>query len=99
MTIVINEPRKREPTTTNKRRIPERRDFEMIRVKDFVLIGQYGGQKWIIGDYETEREALDVMSSRIKQNEEKRKSLKGRAKGPILRITVLKFYSVYEADS
>lgn len=70
----------------------------MKRFNDFVVIGQHGGQKWIIGDYETEREALDVMSARINQNEEKRKLLKGRAKGPILRVTILKFHAVYESN-
>ena len=71
---------------------PHSRKEIMKNLSEWVLVGQYGGQKWVIGDYETEREALDVMSSRVALDEKR----KGKP-GPPLRITVLRFHAVYEA--
>ena len=65
----------------------------MKQLSHWVIIGQYGGQKWVIGDYETEREALDIMNQRSTLDE-KRKG----TPGPPLRITILRFHAVYEAE-
>jgi len=65
----------------------------MKQLQQFVLIGQIGGRKWVIGDYETETEALTIMNERTNQDE-----LQRRGKpGPPLRITILKFHAVYDA--
>lgn len=67
----------------------------MRNMEEYILIGQYGGMKWIVGDYATERGALDEMMKHIKRDEER----KGRKRsGPPLRITIVKFHAVYEAD-
>ena len=65
----------------------------MKTFKNFVLIGQIGGRKWIIGDYATESEALIIMNSRIKGDKKQRKG----KPGPPLRITILKFHAVCDA--
>ena len=64
----------------------------MKTFKNFVLIGQIGGRKWIIGDYATEIEALIIMNSKTKGYEKQRKG----KPGPPLRVTILKFIDVYD---
>ena len=66
----------------------------MKNFKEWVLIGQYGGQKWVVGDYDTEKEALNTMNMKFEKDTKRRKG----KPGPPLTITILKFYAVYRAD-